>query len=144
MKKMVRGLLAVVLIGAVVVGVDHLLSGRGEQKGSGISTEAPVPVLAAAARVSDVPVYVVGVGTVRALNLVTVRTQVSGTLVRIAFREGQDVKKGDVLAEIDPTIYKAQLDQQIARKALDEAVLANSQAHLQRYANLLITNAVTR
>jgi len=48
------------------------------------------------------PVYLVGVGTVRALNLVTVRTQVSGMLIRIAFREGQDVKKGDVLVEIDP------------------------------------------
>ena len=144
MKKMVRGLLAVVLIGAVVVGVDHLLSGRGEQKGRGFSAEAPVPVLAAAARVADVPVYLVGVGTVRALNLVTVRTQVSGTLVRIAFREGQDVKKGDVLAEIDPTIYKAQFDQQMARKALDQAVLANSKVDLERYANLLKTNAVTR
>jgi membrane fusion protein, multidrug efflux system len=144
MKKMVRGLLAVVLIGAVVVGVDHLLSGRGEQKGRGLSAEASVPVLAAAARVADVPVYLVGVGTVRALNLVTVRTQVSGTLVRIAFREGQDVKKGDVLAEIDPTIYKAQFDQQMARKALDEAVLANSKVDLERYANLLKTNAVTR
>lgn len=144
MKKMVRGLLAVVLIGALVVGVDHLLSGHGEQKGRGISAEAPVPVLAAAARVADVPVYLVGVGTVRALNLVTVRTQVSGTLVRIAFREGQDVKKGDVLAEIDPTIYKAQFDQQMARKALDEAVLANSKVDLERYANLLRTNAVTR
>jgi len=144
MKKMVRGLLAVVLIGAVVVGVDHLLSGRGEQKGRGISAEAPVLVLAAAARVADVPVYLVGVGTVRALNLVTVRTQVSGTLVNIAFREGQDVKKGDVLAEIDPTIYKAQFDQQMARKALDEAVLANSKVDLERYANLLKTNAVTR
>src|ERR1700716_2178287 len=85
MKKMVRGWLAVVLIGAVVVGGDHLLSGRGEQNGRGISAEAPVPVLAAAARVADVPVYLVGVGTVRALNLVTVRTQVSGTLVNIAF-----------------------------------------------------------
>jgi multidrug efflux system membrane fusion protein len=81
---------------------------------------------------------------VRALNLVTVRTQVNGTLVRLAFREGKDVKKGDVLAEIDPTIYKAQLDQQTAKKALDEAILANSKVDLERYANLLKTNAVTK
>jgi multidrug efflux system membrane fusion protein len=145
MKKMFRGLLAVLLIGAVVVGVNQLLSGR-ELKGTsgGVNADAPVPVLAAEARVADVPVYLVGVGTVRALNLVTVRTQVSGTLIRIAFREGQDVKKGDVLAEIDPTIYKAQLDQQMAKKALDEAVLANSKVDLERYANLVKTNAVTK
>jgi multidrug efflux system membrane fusion protein len=76
--------------------------------------------------------------------MVTVRTQVSGTLIRIAFREGQNVKKGDVLAEIDPTIYKAQLDQQMAKKALDEAMLANSRVDLERYTNLLKTNAVTK
>jgi membrane fusion protein, multidrug efflux system len=148
MKKLSRGLLAVLLVGAVVVGADHVLSGRGEQlkgtRGRGINADAPVPVLAGEARVADVPVYLVGVGTVRALNLVTVRTQVSGTLIRIAFREGQDVKKGDVLAEIDPTIYEAQLDQQMAKKALDEAVLANSKVDLERYANLLKTNAVTK
>src|SRR5258708_19110655 len=148
MKKMFRGLLAVLLVGAVLVGAKLLLPGRGEQLkgagGGGINADAPVPVLAAEARVADVPVYLVGVGTVRALNLVTVRTQVSGTLIRIAFREGQDVKKGDVLAEIDPTIYKAQLDQQMAKKALDEAVLANSKVDLERYANLVKTNAVTK
>src|ERR1700730_12115910 len=145
MKKMFRGLLAVLLIGAVVGGVNQLLSGREQKETSGgFNADAPVPVLAAEARVADVPVYLVGVGTVRALNLVTMRTQVSGTLIRIAFREGQDVKKGDVLAEIDPTIYKAQLDQQMAKKALDEAVLANSRVDLERYTNLLKTNAVTK
>jgi multidrug efflux system membrane fusion protein len=146
MKNLSRRLLTVLLIGAAVVGAALLLSDHGEQlKGDhGTAADAPVPVLAAEARVADVPVYLVGVGTVRALNLVTVRTQVSGTLTRIAFQEGQDVKKGDVLAEIDPTIYKAQFDQQVAKKVLDEAVLANSKVDLERYANLVKTNAVTK
>src|SRR5260221_7560834 len=147
MKSLFRRFLVVAAISAALVGAYQLL-GRGAPMGfagtGGINAERPVPVLAGEARIADVPVYLVGVGTVRALNLVTVRTQVSGTLVRIAFREGQDVKKGDVLAEIDPTIYKAQFDQQMARKALDQAVLANSKVDLERYANLLKTNAVTR
>jgi multidrug efflux system membrane fusion protein len=145
--KLFRGLLAVLLIGAGVVGVGRLISSRGEEKRAGgrsINADARVPVIAAEAHVADVPVNLVSVGTVRALNLVTVRTQVSGALIRVAFREGQDVKKGDVLAEIDPTIYKAQLDQQTAKKALDEALLANSKVDLERYANLLKTNAVTK
>jgi len=147
MKSLFRRFLVVAAIGAAVVGAYQLL-GRGAPMGAagtgGINAERPVPVLAGEARIADVPVYLVGVGTVRALNLVTVRTQVSGMLIRIAFREGQDVKKGDVLVEIDPTIYKAQLDQQMAKKALDEAMLANSRVDLERYTNLLKTNAVTR
>jgi multidrug efflux system membrane fusion protein len=147
MKSLFRRFLFVVAIGAAVVGAYQLL-GRGAPKGGagtgGINAEPPVPVLAGEARIADVPVYLVGVGTVRALNMVTVRTQVSGMLIRIAFREGQDVKKGDALAEIDPTIFKAQLDQQIAKKALDEAMLANSRVDLERYSNLLKTNAVTK
>ena len=86
----------------------------------------PVPVLAATPRIQDVPVYLDGVGTVRALNTVTVRSQVDGKLIAVNFTEGQDVKKGDVLGEIDPVIYKAQYDQAVAKKAQDEAQLANS------------------
>jgi membrane fusion protein, multidrug efflux system len=78
---------------------------------------APVPVLAATPRIQDVPVYLDGVGAVRALNNVTVRSQVDGKLIAVNFTEGQDVKKGDVLAEIDPVIYKAQFDQAVAKKA---------------------------
>src|SRR5688572_23031940 len=73
--------------------------------------EGPVPVLMVAATTADVPVYFDGVGTTRALNTVTVRPQVDGKLVSINFKEGQEVERGFVLAEIDPTIYQAQLDQ---------------------------------
>jgi multidrug efflux system membrane fusion protein len=100
-------------------------------------------VLASAATTADVPVYIVGVGTVQALNTVTVNTLVNGTLMKVNFKEGQDVKAGDVLALIDPTAYKATLDQAVAKKAYDEALLANARLDLVRYANLVKTNAVT-
>jgi multidrug efflux system membrane fusion protein len=102
---------------------------------------APVPVLAATPRIQDVPVYLDGVGAVRALNNVTVRSQVDGKLIAVNFTEGQDVKKGDVLGEIDPVIYKAQYDQAVAKKAQDEAQLANTRLDLVRYQQLAASNA---
>jgi multidrug efflux system membrane fusion protein len=100
-----------------------------------------VPVLAATPRIQDVPVYLEGVGSVRALNNVLVRAQVDGKLILVNFTEGQDVKKGDILGEIDPAIYKAQYDQAIAKKAQDEAQLANMRLDLTRYQQLAASNA---
>jgi multidrug efflux system membrane fusion protein len=100
-----------------------------------------VPVLAATARIQDVPVYFDGVGAVRALNTVTVRSQVDGKLIAVNFTEGQDVSKGDVLGEIDPVIYQAQYDQAVAKKAQDEAQLANMRLDLKRYQQLAASNA---
>jgi multidrug efflux system membrane fusion protein len=100
-----------------------------------------VPVLAATPRIQDVPVYLEGVGSVRALNTVTVRPQVDGKLIAVNFTEGQDVKKGDLLGEIDPVIYKAQFDQAVAKKAQDEAQLANMRLDLIRYQQLAAANA---
>jgi multidrug efflux system membrane fusion protein len=100
-----------------------------------------VPVLAATPRIQDVPVYLEGVGSVRALNTVTVRPQVDGKLITVNFTEGQDVKKGDLLGEIDPVIYKAQFDQAVAKKAQDEAQLANMRLDLIRYQQLAAANA---
>jgi membrane fusion protein, multidrug efflux system len=107
----------------------------------GPDPNAPVPVLAATPRIQDVPVYLDGVGAVRALNNVTVRPQVDGKLIAVNFTEGQDVKKGDVLGEIDPVIYKAQFDQATAKKAQDEAQLANQRLDLIRYQQLAASNA---
>jgi multidrug efflux system membrane fusion protein len=106
--------------------------------------DLPVPVLAATPRIQDVPVYLEGVGAVRALNTVLVRSQVDGKLTTVNFTEGQDVKKGDVLAEIDPVLYKAQYDQTVAKKAQDEAQLANQRLDLARYRQLSATNAGSR
>jgi multidrug efflux system membrane fusion protein len=108
---------------------------------AGARPDLPVPVLAATPRIQDVPVYLDGVGSVRALNNVLVRAQVDGKLIAVNFTEGQDVKKGDVLGEIDPVIYKAQYDQAVAKKAQDEALLANQRIDLTRYQQLAASNA---
>jgi multidrug efflux system membrane fusion protein len=111
---------------------------------AGRPRDIPVPVLAAAVKTADVPVYLDGVGTTKALNTVTVRPQVDGKLIEIAFKEGQDVNRGDVLARIDPTTYQAQLDQATAKKAQDEAQLANARRDLERYTRLAANNAATQ
>ncbi|MGY4288933.1 multidrug efflux system membrane fusion protein [Bradyrhizobium sp. LM2.7] len=103
--------------------------------------DLPVPVLAATPRVQDVPVYLDGVGAIRALNTVTVRSQVDGKLIAVNFTEGQDVKKGDVVGEIDPAIYQAAYDQAVAKKAQDQAQLANQRIDLTRYEQLAASNA---
>jgi len=92
-----------------------------------------VPVTTAQAQVTDVPIYLEGVGTVKARNTVTVRAQVDGKIQSINFKEGDAVNKADVLAKIDPATYKAQLDQSRAKKSLDEALLANTKRDLERY-----------
>jgi multidrug efflux system membrane fusion protein len=74
----------------------------------------------------DVPIYLRGVGTVIAFNNVIVRSQITGQLVKIAFKQGQAVKKGDLLGEIDPSPYQAQLDQAIANRDRDQAHLENA------------------
>ena len=115
--------------------------GRGSRALRG---DGPVPVLAAVASKADVPVYFDGVGTSRALNTVTVKAQVDGKLMSVNFKEGQDVDQDFVLAEIDSTIYQAQYDQAVAKKAMDEAQLANARLDLERYARLMQTNSATR
>lgn len=105
---------------------------------------APVPVSAAPAQIQDVPVYLRGLGTVQAYRSVTVRARVDGVIDRIAFTEGQDVKPGDLLAQIDPRPYQAALDQAIARKAANQALLDAAQADLERYTQLARTEAASR
>ena len=142
-----RQFLSVMLGGVLLMGAAWAIVGHGQtpQHGAGpAATETPVPVLAETATKADVPVYLDGVGTTRALNMVTIHTQVGGILTKINFREGQDVKTGDLIAQIDPRTYQAQLDQQLAKKALDEAQLANARLDLERYGNLIKTNAVTK
>src|SRR5580704_1316149 len=103
---------------------------KGFRRGGGNAADT-VPVLAATAKLADVPVYFDGVGTAKALNTVTVRSQVDGKLIKISFTEGQDVDKGYVLAKIDPVTYQAAYDQTVAKKAQDEAQLANARLDLE-------------
>jgi multidrug efflux system membrane fusion protein len=106
--------------------------------------DGPVPVIAALSRRADVPVYLDGVGSVRALNSVTVRPQVDGRLLSVNYTEGQQVDVGFVLAKIDPVTYQAAYDQTVAKKAQDEAMLANARLDVARYARLMTTNAVAQ
>ena len=114
---------------------------KGGNRNPNARPDLPVPILAATPRVQDMPVYLEGVGAVRALNTVTVRAQVDGKLIAVNFIEGQDVRKGEVLAEIDPAIYQAQYDQAVAKKAQDEALLVNQKLDLARYQQLAASNA---
>jgi multidrug efflux system membrane fusion protein len=93
---------------------------------------ARIPVQVAAVSRGDVPVSLTGLATVQPLNVVTVRSRVDGEIMRIAYAEGQTVKEGDLLAEIDPRPYKASLDQAKAQQAQDEAQLANAERDLAR------------
>jgi multidrug efflux system membrane fusion protein len=95
-----------------------------------------VSVVASSVKKDDVPIYLRGVGTVVAYNNVLVRSQITGKLIKISFRQGQTVKKGDVLAVIDPSPYQAQLDQAIANRDRDQAHLANAKIDLNRYTDL--------
>jgi multidrug efflux system membrane fusion protein len=155
LKRRITVLTIAILVIAAVVGVYYMPQAqqsrqaqggpRGAQRSAGPGAVAePVPVLATAAKLADVPVYFDGVGTARALNTVTVRSQVDGQLVSVLFTEGQDVPKGYVLAKIDPVTYQAAYDQTVAKKAQDEAQLANAKLDLERYTRLAATNAVNK
>jgi multidrug efflux system membrane fusion protein len=98
---------------------------------SGLSDE-PIPVVVGRVAQGDVPLYLSGLGTVQAFNTVSIKSRVDGELVKILFKEGQDVKTGDVLAIIDPRPYDAQYKQAIATKAKDESQLANARKDLVR------------
>ena len=103
-----------------------------------------VPVTTVTPRRQDVPVTLRTIGTVQAFQSVNVRARVDGTLDRVLFTEGQAVKAGDLLAELDPRPYRAVLEQAIAKRASDEATLSNARSDLQRYSELAQTQAASR
>jgi multidrug efflux system membrane fusion protein len=142
-KRLLASGLVLIAVAAALIYVFALPSPQ-PRRFNRFAAQGPVPALAVEAARADVLVYIDAVGTTRPLNTVTVRPQVDGKLIAVAFKEGEDVKKGDVLARIDPTIYQAQLDQALAKKAQDGAQLANAKNDLTRYQALEATNAINK
>jgi multidrug efflux system membrane fusion protein len=101
---------------------------------------AGIPVTAGTVTAADVPVFLQAIGTVQAFNMVTIRSRVDGQIVKVNFTEGQEVKAGDPLVQIDPRSYKAALDQAVANQEKDQANLANAQINLARDAQIVKQN----
>jgi multidrug efflux system membrane fusion protein len=125
---------ALIAAGAAALAAEHLRAAT--EAGQAAVPPPAVPVVAGTVHQGDVPIYLRGVGTVIAYNNVIVRSQITGQIVKIAFNQGQAVHQGDLLAEIDPRPYQAQLDQAIANRDRDQAQLVNAQANLDRYTSL--------
>jgi membrane fusion protein, multidrug efflux system len=102
----------------------------------------PVPVIATTVQQHDMPIILTGLGTVTALNTATVHSQITGLLISVDFKEGQLVKKGELLAQIDRRTYQAQLDQAEATLGHDQVHLKNGQLNLQRYSDLVKENSI--
>ena len=126
------------VVAAAVVASSWLSSSKPAAKAA--PPPRPVPVLAAEATAQDVPIILRGLGTVTAYNSVALRSRVEGNITQVNFREGQAVRKGDLLIQLDPRPYQAALDQAKANLTRDQAVLANAKVDLARYANLLKRN----
>jgi multidrug efflux system membrane fusion protein len=116
----------------------------GADKANSAQAPTPVPVTIAQVKTADFPVYLNGLGAVQPYQTVLVRSRVDGAITKIAFRQGQMVKQGDILALIDPRTYQAALDQALAKKAQDEASLRDAELNLKRYTDLAKQDSVSR
>jgi multidrug efflux system membrane fusion protein len=136
-------MLAVLLIVVLAGGAGFALLRGLAAKNTVAPASPPVPIVAGTVAQHDVPIYLTGVGTVIAYNTVVVRSQIQGQLVSINFTEGQTVHAGDLLAQIDPRPYQAQIEQLTANRDRDQAQLTNAQANLDRYTSLAKTGDAT-
>jgi membrane fusion protein, multidrug efflux system len=139
--------LGVIVLLGVVAYVMRVGSGNAQSKTAGAPgrpARAAVPVIATPARTSDMAVYLTGLGSVTPLNTVTVHTRVDGELIRVPFKEGQRVNAGDLLAEIDPRPFQAQLTQAQGNLLRDEALLRNARVDLERYRTLVAEDSIPK
>ncbi len=142
-----RRLLLIVLGLAILAGIGYVIvnrAGSAAKAARQAKASPPIPVLVAAAQKQDVDIWLPGLGTVQAFNTVTVHSMIDGPLVSVQFKEGDEVKAGAVLARIDPRPYQAALDQAVAKRAQDQATLANDKLDLARYVKLAATNYTTK
>jgi len=130
------GLIVAAVVVLAIVGLRLLhkpgAAGKGDGQGSGGKDNTPVPVTVVPVARQNVPVYLTALGTVQALKTIAVNPQVGGQLLSLGFSEGQPVKQGQVLAQIDPRTYQAAYDQALARQKQDSASLATAQSTLKR------------
>jgi multidrug efflux system membrane fusion protein len=138
------GWLVVLLLVAAGIAWVVLRSGSHAPPTGRFQSGGPMPVGTAPVRQGDMPVILNGLGTVTSLATVTVKTQINGQLTEVAFKEGQIVNKGDLLAQIDPRPYQVALAQAEGQLAKDQAALKNAQVDLQRYRTLVAQNSVAR
>ena len=129
---------------ALAVGTIFYFRSERDQAAPAPTALQPVPVIAATVQQHDVPIVLTGLGTVTALNTATVGSQVTGLLISVDFHEGQLVKKDELLAQIDPRTYQAQVDQAEATLSHDQANLKNAQLNLERYRGLANENSIAR
>jgi len=122
----------------------HGSSDQAKGGGKGDAASRPMPVVAAPARTGNIDVSIDALGTVTPLNNVVVRARVDGQLMSVAFREGQNVKAGDLLAQIDPRPFEVMLTQANGQMARDQAQLKNAQVDLERYQTLLAQDSISR
>lgn len=141
MIKLYKKLLALGVGAVVVFGGCQLLHADGTRRNK---AEPAIPVMAMTVSAADIPLYITGLGTVQAYNTVTVRPRVDGELIAVRFNEGQDVKKGQVLAHIDSRTYATTLQSTEANLARDEAALANAERDLERYRQTLASGSLSR
>ncbi len=144
-----RWIAVVVLVIAAAVAAWFWLGGGTADpakaaRGKGDPNARTVPVVAAPARKGNIAVYIDALGTVTPRSMVVVRTRVDGQLVSVAFREGQDVKAGDLLAQIDPRPFEVMLTQANGQMARDQAQLKNAQVDLERYRTLLTQDSISK
>lgn len=149
-RRSLRGFWVVVLVlllaagGATVFFLQPSDAERRPAGRRGFDPNRPTPVVATTARSGEINVYLNGLGTVTPLRTVTVRSRVDGELVRVLFREGQLVREGDLLAEIDPRAYQAQLVQIEGQMARDQALLANARIDFERYRTLYAQDSIAK